>query len=66
MCSLCDIENQHDDDWQSWLCECGAYIEDGMHCRGCGREPPWGCPCERCQDGGEIEDDYDEAPDYIG
>lgn len=66
MCSLCDIEVQNDpagadDDSQSWLCDCGAYIEDGMHCRNCGREPPWGCPCERCQDGGDPDTDWDEG-----
>lgn len=41
-----------------WLCPCGDFIEDGMHCD-CGREPPWGCPCNSCQDGPEHSDDCD-------
>lgn len=44
-----------------WLCDCGHYITDGMHCPLCRREPPWGCPGECCQGGGEDDwqDDYD-------
>ena len=34
---------------QDWLCNCGNYIEDGLHCPLCGHEPPWGCPCDGCQ-----------------
>ena len=41
-----------------WLCCCGNYIEDGLHCTMCGAEPPFGCPCSGCQDG-DGEGDYD-------
>lgn len=44
-----------DDD--CWMCPCGDFIEDGMHCE-CGREPPWGCPCSECQ-GGEHPPECD-------
>lgn len=50
-----------------WLCACGNYIEDGLHCGLCGAEPPWGCPCSVCQEG-EVEEDesayFDEK--YFG
>ena len=42
-----------------WLCICGHYQEDGLHCDSCGREPPWGCDCSACQDR-ETEDAPDE------
>jgi len=45
-----------------WACPCGNYIEDGLHCRECGREPPWGCPCEMCQHP-DLDDEYYD--DYI-
>lgn len=40
-----------------WVCFCGNAIEDGLHCRACGKEPPWGCDCSQH---GEEADDYDE------
>ena len=46
-----------------WLCDCGAFIEDGLHCPRCGAEPPWGCPCE-LHDLDAPEDDYDPWSDY--
>lgn len=45
----------------SWLCECGNWIEDGFHCDLCKAEPPWGCPCGWCQ--GErycTDEDFDD------
>ncbi len=51
---------------QAWLCTCGHYQEDGLHCRVCQREPPWGCDCSFCHDKAlEAEDDFDfgELPD---
>jgi hypothetical protein len=41
----------------SWLCHCGHYQEDGLHCDCCGAEPPWGCPC----DGHEADDPDEEG-----
>ena len=48
-----------DDTSEHWLCECGNYIENGLHCPQCHCEPSWGCPCSFCQGG---EDQYE--PDY--
>lgn len=45
-----------------WLCDCGNYIEDGLHCQLCGLEPPWGCPCDGCQTKGD--EDLDDEGDY--
>ncbi len=28
-----------------WLCACGHFQGDDLHCDGCGQEPPWGCAC---------------------
>jgi len=50
----------------AWLCVCGHYQEDGLHCDRCGHEPPWGCDCswcnERYAEGGDdwdyVDDDY--------
>ena len=48
-----------DDESQWWLCNCGHFITDGLHCPKCGAEPSWGCPCSQCQnpdpDDGEVE-----------
>lgn len=44
--------------WQHWLCNCGNFIENGLHCPSCGAEPPWGCPCEGCED--DLFDEYDD------
>jgi hypothetical protein len=44
-----------------WMCSCGNFVEDGMHCDICGCEPPWGCPCEGCQSAGwDDEEEYEE------
>lgn len=40
-----------------WLCNCGNWIDDGLHCDLCLASPPWGCPCSGCQDG-DSEEDY--------
>lgn len=48
------------DDSECWLCGCGAFITDGLHCSTCGGEPPWGCPCSFCQSG----DDEIDAVSY--
>lgn len=53
-----------DDDANCWLCHCGNYVIDGLHCEMCQAEPPWGCPCDWCQgDRYEDEEYYDE--DYF-
>jgi len=52
-----------DDDDMAWLCHCGNYVEDGLHCDLCGAEPPWGYPCEGCQSAGWGEEE-DEDEDY--
>ena len=44
-------------DENAWLCDCGNYITDGCHCPLCGREPPWGCPCDDCQNPDENFND---------
>jgi hypothetical protein len=43
---------------ECWECPCGNYIEDGMHCPDCGKQPPWGCPCEQCQSPNKDEPNY--------
>jgi hypothetical protein len=48
------------DDTECWLCVCGNYITNGLHCPVCGLEPPWGCPCSECQN----PDDYDPEMDF--
>lgn len=47
----------------AWLCDCGHYQDDGLHCDVCGREPPWGCPCEACQSPDDDDEEFWE-PDY--
>lgn len=48
----------------AWLCNCGNYIEDGLHCEDCGASPPWGCPCSGCQDGWVEEDGENDEQVY--
>lgn len=31
-----------------WLCRCGTWNEEDIHCIGCHAEPPWGCDCDVC------------------
>jgi hypothetical protein len=47
----------------SWLCDCGAWNTDSMHCSSCRAEPPWGCPGECCQ-GHEDEEYEPDEPGY--
>lgn len=48
-----------------WLCNCGNWIDDGLHCGICQAEPPWGCPCSWCQgDRYESEEEYDDFDYY--
>ena len=47
-----------------WLCWCGNFQEDGLHCDLCGNEPPWGCDCSYCdnvcrEEEGDMSDYYD-------
>ena len=35
---------------RAWLCVCGHYQEDDLHCSYCGAEPPWGCDCSFCDE----------------
>lgn len=59
-----DDETDDDDDDPNlhWLCDCGNFIENGLHCPACGREPPWGCDCTACDDRASEDDDW--ADDY--
>lgn len=60
-------ERAHDRYYQPdmlWLCECGNFIENGLHCPRCLCEPPWGCPCEGCQNPEPPYDNYDEELGY--
>ncbi len=67
-CSRCGEETDDPDrlceeyaEDQTWLCDCGNFIEDGRHCPSCKREPPWGCPC--CDDIElDEEEDYGDPP----
>ena len=53
-----------EDDDEPWLCGCGQYITNGLHCSSCGNEPPWGCPCSMCSEpAGEYPEEW-EYPDY--
>jgi hypothetical protein len=45
---------------QAWLCVCGHYQEDGLHCECCGAEPPWGCDCGLCDELRQEEANRDE------
>lgn len=56
-----DPEDDYDES-ECWLCPCGNYITNGLHCPNDGIEPPWGCPCSTCQNG----DDEDSYLDYGG
>lgn len=56
------LEKEEERSRNSWLCDCGNWIEDGLHCEMCGREPPWGCPCSWCQDRyGDEDGDFDDG-----
>jgi hypothetical protein len=46
-----------------WLCVCGKWVEDGLHCPQCKAEPPWGCPCDWCQ-GERYEPGHDDEIDF--
>jgi hypothetical protein len=46
---------------QGWLCWCGHWQDDGLHCELCGNEPPWGCDCGWCSDVRDYGDYLDEA-----
>ena len=49
----------------AWLCWCGHYQEDGLHCEYCGGDPPWGCDCGFCNEA--LEDEWlDSWTDYPG
>jgi hypothetical protein len=50
----------------AWLCNCGHYQEDGLHCSNCGAEPPWGCDCSFCDDVRSRMSDDEWAEDYDG
>lgn len=56
---------QHDDVGtnEDWLCAVGHLHRDGLHCSDTGQEPPWGCPCSKCQDPTE-EEEWDGLPPY--
>jgi len=46
-------EKYNDEDFpgsedQNWVCSCGRNMTEGVHCSDCGKEPPWGCPCDKC------------------
>jgi len=36
--------------YPGWLCYCGHWQDDGLHCTCCGNEPPQGCDCGFCND----------------
>lgn len=66
----CDQEYQAliDNIDNHWMCGCGNYQEDGLHCSACGNEPPWGCDCSFCNDkryGEEQMEDF-SAGDFWG
>ncbi|KPL06997.1 hypothetical protein AMJ85_09895 [candidate division BRC1 bacterium SM23_51] len=51
---------------EGWLCGCGNWIDDGLHCPNCGCEPPWGCPCDaHDEDDDEWEPDSFEYCEYF-
>ena len=45
-----------------WLCRCGHWQDDGLHCSCCGNEPPWGCDCGFCNERGHEDDEEDYYP----
>lgn len=49
---------------QHWLCMCGNYIEDGLHCDECGGEPPWGCDCSMHDAEDEDDFSYSDLEDF--
>ncbi len=62
-----DAGDEYDPD-ACWLCVCGHYQTDGMHCACCGNEPPWGCDCGEHNDDDDDgeDDDHDFSYDYDG
>jgi hypothetical protein len=54
---------QRERDSDSWLCQCGNWQENGLHCSVCGLEPPWGCWCDEHD---EDADGFDRLSDIIG
>lgn len=43
-----------------WICDCGHWQDNDMHCSVCGAQPPWGCDCSQCQMEGEESLDSGE------
>lgn len=47
----CERESQMDNEPDpGWLCYCGHWQDDWLHCACCGNEPPQGCDCPECED----------------
>jgi len=46
-----------------WLCDCGHFQDDDLHCDNCGREPPWGCDCD-CHVPEDDDEDWETPPRY--
>jgi len=61
-CIMCGIKLKEKES-DGWLCTCGRWIDDGLHCGTCMTEPPQGCPCSSCQEGPHIEDE--DLPDDV-
>lgn len=52
-----------------WLCQCGHWQADGLHCSKCGTRPPFGCDCGGCDkttlDDLEFLDEWARYPGYL-
>ena len=60
-------------DWEDfessgWICGCGEYNEEVLHCISCGNCPPWGCGEDHdnldVDDYPEDYEDFDPDEDY--
>lgn len=52
-----DREQEGEEKEDGWLCQCGNYQENGLHCSSCGNQPPWGCDCSQCDEDESEEED---------
>lgn len=47
-----------------WICNCGHWVVEDLHCTVCGNPPPWGCDCSFCNDfKTDIDDYWEDAED---
>lgn len=50
-------EDKIQPEFEGWLCNCGHWEDEPLHCSCCGAEPPWGCDCSFCDEARHAGDD---------